>query len=123
MLNTSELTHLPKKKTPIVEVRGSHETWEIEDPTSEEVVYWPVAWRHWREDSSRENHEIWETDDLNDHEVVYRPTAWPRQRGGSSSVDSPSSTSPVPYHSKNPKKLENPKNPKKLENPKNPKKL
>ena len=87
------------------------------------MVYWPVAWRHWREDSSQENHEIWETDNLNDHEVVYRPTAWPRQRGGSSSVDSPSTTSPVPYHSKNPKKLENPTNPKKLENPKNPKKL
>ncbi|MFX6540739.1 hypothetical protein ABTG54_22245, partial [Acinetobacter baumannii] len=77
----SKPTHLPKKKTSITELRESRETWEIEDPTSKEVVYWPIAWRHWRGDPSQEDREIWETSDLDDHEVVYRPTAWPRQRG------------------------------------------
>ena len=64
-----------QETTPIVKVRESCQTWEIEYPTSEEVVYWPIARGHWQEDPSQEGREIWEANDLNDHEEVYLPTA------------------------------------------------
>jgi len=50
--------------------------------------------------------------------VVYRPAVRHCPEQGSSSLDSPSSAQPVPYHFKNPKKSQNPKIPKKVENQK-----
>ena len=55
------------------EKRNDYETWEVKDPDSQEVVYWPAAWRHWRAGPSEEDSKTWEIENLEGDEVVYRP--------------------------------------------------